>query len=224
MRSCYGLFICVNKLRNLPEREALRQTLSGVKELSLAYIQIFNDAILHKLLAIMPSLNSLRFVGLNISFHSGPYKKLSTGAQIQPSNGRLTFLYIFQICSELPRLRVLILRRCLAIGNQGVRQVAQLAQLQVLDVSYCYGINGEGILEGITSSKNDNRRELHICELALSERCIIAITENLPELRLLDLSRCFRDILDLCLQYICRNLVRLKKLFLDDYMKVFEGG
>uniref|UniRef100_A0AAG5DIU5 F-box domain-containing protein n=1 Tax=Anopheles atroparvus TaxID=41427 RepID=A0AAG5DIU5_ANOAO len=305
IRSCRDLFMCVLLFENPTERAALRQTLSGVTELSLAHIQYLSDAILHRLMEIMPSLTSLGLPGCNVSFHPGLYRKFYPGDRKQPSESVLTFQYIaqviderkallrtldfsqtlvddnalevlaamgpelqlerlelerceqlsgrglgtllrvqaahlrelnlsrsyrvtdsclVQICQEVPGLRVLKMRECRAISNQGVRQVVQLAQLEVLDVSYCKAINGEGILEGIASKRNETLRELYIGGLDLSERSIIAITENLPELRVLDLGYCFHAMSDLCLQFICRNMVRLTHLTLDGCRKVSDGG
>ncbi|XP_058127403.1 F-box and leucine-rich repeat protein 13-like [Anopheles ziemanni] len=128
-----------------------------------------------------------------------------------------------EICQELPGLRVLKMRKC-KISNQGVRQLSQLTQLEVLDISYCKAINGEGIVDGIASKKNDVLRELYIGGLDLSERSIIAITETLGELRVLDLGYCFHAMSDLCVQFICRNLVRLTHLTLDGCRKVSDCG
>ncbi|XP_058129642.1 uncharacterized protein LOC131286568 [Anopheles ziemanni] len=305
IRSCRDLFMCVLLFENPTERVALRQTLSSVTELSLANIQYLSDAILHRLVEIMPSLCSLGLAGCNVSFHPGLYRKFYPGDRKQPSESVLTFQYIsqvigerkafirtldfshtlvddnalevlaamapelqlerlelerceqlsgrglrtllrtqanhlqhlnlsrsyrvtdsclVQICQELPELRVLKMRECRAISNQGVRQLSQLTQLEVLDISYCKAINGEGIVDGIASKKNDVLRELYIGGLDLSERSIIAITETLGELRVLDLGYCFHAMSDLCVQFICRNLVRLTHLTLDGCRKVSDGG
>ncbi|KFB51187.1 hypothetical protein ZHAS_00019449 [Anopheles sinensis] len=137
---------------------------------------------------------------------------------------QLTDSCLVQICQELPGLRVLKMRGCRTISNQGVRELSQLTQLEVLDISNCKAINGEGILDGIASKKNDVLRELYIRELNLTERSIIAITETLGELRVLDIGYCFQGMSDLCMQLICRNLVRLTQLALDSCTKMWDVG
>ncbi|XP_058127415.1 F-box and leucine-rich repeat protein 13-like [Anopheles ziemanni] len=285
IRSCQIPYTSKSVLDENPtEQAALRQTLSGVTELSVANI---NDTLLDRLVECMPSLCSLGLVRRVMYFNSERLRRKffpgyifkncfnsarelkelpvmvpelqlkrleleeTTGIGPRCGNAMETVNLFFsmllrtqanhlqhlnlstwykmgnhtlkQICQELPGLRVLKMRKC-KISNQGLQQLSQLTQLEVLDISYCKAINGEGIVDGIASKKNDVLRELYIGGLDLSERSIIAITETLGELRVLDLGYCFHAMSDLCVQFICRNLVRLTHLTLDGCRKVSDGG
>ncbi|XP_035893245.1 dynein regulatory complex subunit 6-like [Anopheles stephensi] len=137
---------------------------------------------------------------------------------------RLTDACLLQICRELAGLRVLKMRKCRALSNQGVRELGQLASLEVLDISYCKEVNGAGILEGIASRPNHTLRELRVQGLNLCEQSIIAIAEHLSALHVLDLGYCFHAVSDLSVQFIIRNLVRLKELDLENCGKLSDEG
>ncbi|XP_061512898.1 F-box and leucine-rich repeat protein 13-like [Anopheles gambiae] len=305
IESCRDLFMCVRLFEDAAEREELRQTLSNVTDLSLTHNQYLSDAILHRMVEIMPSLRALALAGCHISFHKGLYRKFYPGDGKQPSESVLTFHYVsqlieqrkgslraldfgetlvddnalevlagmspalclerlelnrceqlssrglgtlitaqaahlqhlnlsktfrltdsclLQICRELRGLRVLKMRECRALSNQGVRELVQLPALEVLDISYCEDVNGAGLLEGIASRPNETLRELRVRALNLCERSIIAISEQLSALRILDLGYCFHAVSDLCVQFIFRNLVRLTELDLESCRKLSDEG
>uniref|UniRef100_A0A182SZW0 F-box domain-containing protein n=1 Tax=Anopheles maculatus TaxID=74869 RepID=A0A182SZW0_9DIPT len=137
---------------------------------------------------------------------------------------RLTDACLLQICRELTGLRVLKMRVCRALSNQGVRELGQLAALEVLDISYCKEVNGAGILEGIASKPNHTLRELRVQGLNLCEQSVIAIAENLSALHVLDLGYCFHAVSDLCVQFIIRNLAQLKELDLENCGNLSDEG
>uniref|UniRef100_A0A182JYE3 F-box domain-containing protein n=1 Tax=Anopheles christyi TaxID=43041 RepID=A0A182JYE3_9DIPT len=305
IQSCRDLFMCVRLFEDAAERSSLRQTLSNVTELSLTHNQYLSDAILHRMVEIMPSLRTLALAGCHISFHKGLYRKFYPGDGKQPSESVLTFHYVsqlieerksslraldfgetlvddnalealaamspelclerlelnrceqlssrglgtlitaqanhlqhlnlsktfrltdsclLQICRELTGLRVLKMRECRALSNQGVRELVQLPALEVLDISYCEDVNGAGLLEGIASRPNQTLKELRVRALNLCERSIIAISENLSALRILDLGYCFHAVSDLCVQFIFRNLVQLTELDLESCRKLSDEG
>ncbi|XP_053660190.1 uncharacterized protein LOC128709230 [Anopheles marshallii] len=137
---------------------------------------------------------------------------------------RLTDACLLQICRELSGLRVLKMRECRALSNQGVRELVQLTALQVLDISYCKEVNGAGILEGIGSRPNHTLKELRIRALNLCEQSIIAVAENLSALHVLDLGYGFHAVSDLCVQFVIRNLVHLRELDLENCGKLSDEG
>uniref|UniRef100_A0A182P5C6 F-box domain-containing protein n=1 Tax=Anopheles epiroticus TaxID=199890 RepID=A0A182P5C6_9DIPT len=303
--TCRDLFMCGRLFEDATVREQLRQTLANVRELSLKYNHYLSDAILYRLVEIMPALHTLALAGSRISFHKGLYRKFYPGDGKQPSESVLTFHYVsrlieqrkeslraldfgdthvddnalevlaamspalclerlelysceqlssrgigtlltvqaqhlqqlnlartirltdsclVQICRELTGLRVLNIRECRAVTNQGVRELVQLPALQVLDISHCAEINGAAILEGIASRPNRTLRELRLRALNLCEHSIIAITENLTALRVLDLGLCLHAVSDICVQYIFRNLVQLTELNLKGCCKLSDEG
>uniref|UniRef100_A0A182RD64 F-box domain-containing protein n=1 Tax=Anopheles funestus TaxID=62324 RepID=A0A182RD64_ANOFN len=137
---------------------------------------------------------------------------------------RLTDACLLQICRELAGLRVLKMRECRALSNQGVRELGQLSGLQVLDISYCKEVNGTGILAGIACRPNHTLKELRIRALNLCEQSIIAVAENLTALRVLDLGYCFHAVSDLGVQFVIRNLVHLRELDLENCGKLSDEG
>ncbi|XP_050090555.1 dynein regulatory complex subunit 6-like [Anopheles aquasalis] len=141
---------------------------------------------------------------------------------------RLTDTCLQQICHELPALRVLRMRECRALSDQGVRELAHLRALEVLDVSYCRDITGEGLLAGLVAQSqrpNCSLRELHIRALNhLSVHAIVELTKWLPELRLFDLGFHHQSMFEIAMQHIFRNLVRLTHLDLEHCDYVSDNG
>ncbi|XP_052872854.1 dynein regulatory complex subunit 6-like [Anopheles cruzii] len=192
---------------------------------------LIDDAALEVLAAMEPELQLDR-LELN-RCEQLSYRGLQTLLRVQTATlteldltkaYRMTDSCLWQICNELTGLRVLRLRGCRAISNQGARELAHLQALEVLDVSYCEEITGEGLLIGLACRPRPSLRELHIRALNLCERTIIALTENLPQLNVLDVGFCLDSVSDLCLQHIFRNLVRLTRLDLENCRKVTDDA
>lgn len=137
---------------------------------------------------------------------------------------RLTDQSLLQICMVLKNLKLLKLRRCRALTDLGVKNLLDLPQLQVLDISECESITSAGILEGIASKNNPNIQELYVSALNICEKTIVKISENFLNLRVLDLSYCFNHLNDLGVQMIFKNLVLLRELNLDLCDKISDAG
>lgn len=137
---------------------------------------------------------------------------------------RFTDSCLYNICEYLPNLISLKLRRCRALTDLGIIKIAQLKKLQVLDISECESVTGQGITKGIASNTNATLLELHVSALNLCETSVIRIAENFPSLRLLDLSYCFHSVSDLCLQMIFKNLIWLRHLNLDCCDKISDSA
>lgn len=137
---------------------------------------------------------------------------------------RLTDQSLLQICEVLKNLKVLKLRRCRALTDLGVKNLLDLPQLQVLDISECESITSAGLLEGIASKSNPNIQELYVSALNICEKTIVKISENFLNLRVLDLSYCFNHLNDLGVQMIFKNLVLLRELNLDLCDKISDAG
>lgn len=57
------------------------------------------------------------------------------------------------ICSKMPKLRELKLKRCVMITDIGIREIAHLKELLVLDITGCERISDKGFLEGVKGQK-----------------------------------------------------------------------
>lgn len=137
---------------------------------------------------------------------------------------RITDPSLMQICESLQLLKVLKLRRCRAITDISVKATINLPLLEVLDISECESITSASIIEGIASKKNEVLKELYLSALNICEDAIAKVTENIPNLRVLDLSFCFNHVDDICVQLILKNLVLLRELNLDLCERISDGG
>lgn len=132
-----------------------------------------------------------------------------------------TFFFSFFFILKLKQLRVLKLRRCRAITDEGVKEIRHLKYLEILDLSECDAITSDGLTDGIlTTAPNNTLIELHLAALNLCELTIIRIAECFGNLSLLDLSFCKNGVTDITLQLIFRHLTRLRVLNLEFCDKV----
>lgn len=132
---------------------------------------------------------------------------------------RLTDPGLIEICLSLLSLKNLKLRRCRGITDLGVKQIANL-KLTILDISECESVTGRGIMDGIAKMQNPSLTELYVSALNICEMSIIQIAENVPNLRVLDLSYCKNGVTNLAVQLIFKHLVWLRVLNLDYCDKV----
>ncbi|XP_058833310.1 F-box/LRR-repeat protein fbxl-1-like [Topomyia yanbarensis] len=135
---------------------------------------------------------------------------------------RFTDACLQKICVHLPNLKSIKLRRCRALTDLGIKELVQLQKLQVLDISECESVTGQGIIKGIASAPNSVLLELYVSALNLCESSVMRIAENFPSLRVLDLSYCFHSVSDRCLQMIFKNMVWLRHLNLDYCDKISD--
>lgn len=132
---------------------------------------------------------------------------------------RLTDPGLMEICSSLTTLKTLKLRKCRAITDIGVQEIANL-KLKILDISECESITGKGIINGIAKTTNLSLRELYVSALNICEMSIIQMAENIPNLRVLDLSYCKNGVTNLAVQLIFKHMEWLRELNLDYCDKV----
>ncbi|XP_058461767.1 F-box/LRR-repeat protein fbxl-1-like [Malaya genurostris] len=135
---------------------------------------------------------------------------------------RFTDACLQKICMHLPNLKSIKIRRCRALTDLGVKELVNLRKLQVLDISECESVTGQGIIKGIASAPNLVLLELYVSALNLCESSVTKIAENFPTLRVLDLSYCFHSVSDRCLQMIFQNLIWLRHLNLDYCDKISD--
>ncbi|XP_019556634.3 F-box and leucine-rich repeat protein 13 [Aedes albopictus] len=137
---------------------------------------------------------------------------------------RFTDSCLHKICHHLPNLVSLKVRRCRALTDLGIVEIVRLEKLQVLDISECESVTGQGIIKGIASKLNPTLLELYVSALNLCESSVTKIAECFPSLRVLDLSYCFHSVSDLCLQMIFKNLIWLRHLNLDCCDKISDSA
>ncbi|XP_070497275.1 uncharacterized protein [Chironomus tepperi] len=137
---------------------------------------------------------------------------------------RLTDVALIHICDTLRNLKQLKVRRCRALTDISIKLVTNMPFLEVLDISECEAITSAGILEGIAKERNEVLQELYVSALNISEAAIIKVSENIPNLRILDLSYCINNVSDVCVQMILKNLVFLRELDLRLCERISDAG
>lgn len=137
---------------------------------------------------------------------------------------RITDHCVAEICQVLPNLKTLKLRRCRALTDYSVVEMAKLEQLEVLDISECEAITGKGLAEGIAAKPRPKLKELYISALNICEKSIIKVSESCPYLLVLDLSFCLNAVSDVCIQMIFKNLVWIRQLHLDTCERLSDAG
>lgn len=137
---------------------------------------------------------------------------------------RITDKSLMEICDTLKTLKVLKLRKCRALTDLSVKLIADLPHLEVLDISECELITSAAIIDGIAKQKNEKLQEIFLSALNICENAITKVTENLVNLRVLDLSFCFNHVDDVCVQMILKNLVMLRELNLNFCERISDGG
>lgn len=183
------------------------ETLAAIEQLRLECItlqqcdQLTNPGVI-KLVQLQDSLQSL-----DLSF-----------------SVRITDQCVMQITESLPNIKTLKLRRCRAITDLSVKEMAKLTQLKILDISECETITGQGIMTGLAGAVHTNLRELYVSALNICEQTVIKISEAFPNLTVLDLSCCLNSVSDLCLQMIFRNLIWLRHLNLEMCERISDAG
>lgn len=133
---------------------------------------------------------------------------------------RLTDYSLINICNNLTELKTLKLRRCRAISDAGTKEIIKLKRLCSLDISECENVTDDGIIEGFAKNENKVLREIYVSALNIGESTIIKLVQNLPDLRVLDLSYCFNGVTELAMQMIFKHCRWLKILNLDYCDKV----
>lgn len=137
---------------------------------------------------------------------------------------RLTDPSLLEICKYLTNLKILKLRRCRAITDLSVKELYNLKNLEVLDISECDAITSDSLFSGILREPCDMQiTELYVSALNICEMAIIRIAECLPNLTVLDLSFCKNAVTDLGIQLIFKHLIKLRVLNLEfcDKVRIF---
>lgn len=205
-----------------------RERASKIKELNFNATLIDGNA-LEALAEIKEmQLNSLFLRSCDQLTNEGVIKFVSVQKNLQildlSYSVRLTDLALIHICDHLMQLRQLKVRRCRALTDISIKMLSNFPFLEVLDISECEAITSAGILEGIAKSNNQVLLELYLSALNISEEAIIRVAENIPNLKILDLSYCINHVDDVCVQMILKHLTNLRELNLRLCERISDGG
>lgn len=122
------------------------------------------------------------------------------------------------IGKNMPNLKELRLKRCVMISDFGIKELANLKKLEVLDITGCEKITDKGIQEGVTGRWADwkeNMKELFIGSNAkYTEHTIGFVTIMFLRLTTLDVSTS-PSMTDRSLQLVIKHLKLLRHLNLS---------
>lgn len=133
---------------------------------------------------------------------------------------------LMEICKSMANLEVLILKRCWLINDVGLGEIKKLQKLEVLDITSCDRCTDLGLLEGLTTRKNNfHMKELYLGLLPyMSILAVYRLSQQYDELSVLDLSGSSNSVTDEALQMIFRYQLKLTHLNLDCCAKISDFG
>uniref|UniRef100_A0A0K8VKI9 F-box/LRR-repeat protein 13 n=1 Tax=Bactrocera latifrons TaxID=174628 RepID=A0A0K8VKI9_BACLA len=126
------------------------------------------------------------------------------------------------IVKNLPLLQELNISGCINITNNGSSLLGELKYLKSLNVSRCDGIQSEGLTNGVAAKPNATLLYLQMAHLQVCEEAIMVLAQNLPELRVLNLSHCVNGVTDESVQCIIQNLRWLRDLSLENCFRITD--
>lgn len=189
--NCRELFMSGLLLDAPQDTTAVSKALKNLQELSLCRNRYLSDAMLNRLVGVMPSLKIISLEGCPMSYHVGLFKKyypdrLTIENSDFASETVLTFQNFYNI----------ILQRASVIKNINLSQT--LVDSNALSI--------------ISELKELQLEEMHLarCE-QLNNTGIISLSQHQTVLMVLDISYCCR-VTDQALINICTNLSYLRKL------------
>ncbi|XP_055907556.1 uncharacterized protein LOC129942576 [Eupeodes corollae] len=130
---------------------------------------------------------------------------------------------LFRIGRKLPELERLILDYCGRITNRGVNQLATLSQLKILDLTGCNKLTSLSIHGIIGRTTNSPLMELHLQDVNLDESDVCFCANNLPNLRIFNLSGCGKAVTDKSIQEVFDCLRKLQGLKIDSSILTDDG-
>ncbi|CAB3240709.1 unnamed protein product [Arctia plantaginis] len=137
---------------------------------------------------------------------------------------RVTDQSLVHICKNLVNLEYLNIQRCRAVTDLGITELHKLKKLRSLNISQCELLTKEGVKNGICAEENNTLEELDINSLNIDQSGLIMISEQLPKLRILNLSYCFNAVTDTSIQVIFKNQLYLQVLKMSHCDKVSDAG
>ncbi|XP_054278730.1 F-box/LRR-repeat protein 14-like isoform X1 [Macrosteles quadrilineatus] len=201
--NCRELFMAGRLLESAADVRAVCTVLCQLKELNLNANRYLSDALLNRLMAVIPKLESISLEGCQMSYHAGLYKKyypdrLTVDNSEYASETVLTFWNFFNFISKRVNvIKKVNLSRTLIDSNA----ISLLSELDQLELDELY----------VTS-----------CE-QLTNAAIHAVSQHQKHITVLDVSYCSR-ITDQSLLYICNDMAKLKKLAVRNCRAITDIG
>lgn len=204
INNCRELFMSGRLFKNPYDREAICMACVNVKCISLCNNRYFSDSLFSRIVATMKNIQSLNLSGCHISFHNALYRKFYPEYQHDASESVLTFHYILQFIEfQAPHMKCLDFSETLIDGN-ALAKLAQVADLKLerLRLRSCDQLTNSGISSFVCFQSGLAELDLSH-SVRLTDPSLLAIVENLTQLKILKLRRC-RAITDQSVKEIQR--------------------
>lgn len=217
VQDCKDLLMSGLLLETEEDRGKLRAAWRYLKILDLSYNRYLSDALLIKVLALCPGVNTLILTGCQLSYHNGMFRKFYPEGFQNPSESVTTFQMIMRyIKSNSRRIKNLSLSETL-LDSTSLHKLAQIENMDllVLQLRSCVQISNHGLIQMCSSGNVNTLTELDIglCP-RITDTSLIILCSSLRQLRRLSLHGC-RAITDLGLANIWQ-LDKLESLNLSD--------
>lgn len=124
----------------------------------------------------------------------------------------ITDVALNNIANYLTKLEVLHVNKCRMLTDSSMARLKTLDKLQTLDISECYEVTSNGMMNGLCSKIQSQLTHLNVsCCSKLDTPVIVKMAQCLPMLQHLDLGSCFL-LQDVGLHVISSSLHRLRFL------------
>ncbi|KAK6186414.1 hypothetical protein SNE40_008454 [Patella caerulea] len=131
---------------------------------------------------------------------------------------------IVAITLNLNNLKTLMAKKCQRISDVSAKMLKNLPCVDVLDLSECYNLTSDGLIQGLCSGIQSHLTHLNLrCCSSLTDSIVVELCKYVPGLQYLDLGSCF-PLTDLSVQSISKNLKNLKHLCLTWCKEITDLG
>lgn len=136
-------------------------------------------------------------------------------------------LIVRMICNCMPKMKVLLLKKCHNLTDMGVRELGKLKQLKSLEISDCDYVTDVGIMEGVLGDENSKgaMKEMRLSVMTnLTEAVVFRMSYFYENLRVLDLGGVSNAVTDNSIQMIFRHMKFLRFLNIESCCKLTDFG
>lgn len=228
LHNCRELFMS-GRLLDVPQDvKAVSKALQHLKELNLCANRYLSDAMLNRLVSVMPSLKSISLESCQMSYHAGLFKKyypdrLTADNSDFASETVLTFQNLYKIILKRAGvIKNLNLSRTL-VDSAALSKISELKELQLEEMQLigCEQLTNSGILSLAQHQTKLMALDVSYCS-RITDQALINVCTNLSNLQKLAVRNC-RAITDLSIVHL-NKLANLEDLDISQCEQVSAVG
>ncbi|CAL4123154.1 unnamed protein product [Meganyctiphanes norvegica] len=199
-----------------------------IKEISLGRTGIDSGSL--EQLSMLPGLQltSLHLMSCEQLSNTGVQLLCQNQKQLEDLDlslcSKITDHALLAISQNLKNLRILNLRRCNGITERGIVTLSELKILEKLDLSNLENITSKSIEIALLGFIRPTLSWLSLAALQLDWSVVEGLATSAPNLTSLDLSSCIGGVSDKTLQSLCKSLVKLQTLYLNNCTALSDIG